>query len=157
MKHGNGRNDQQSQKVFEKGPRGEVIAPGQAVQPSRAGSFDWLRIMVGWFKVHRELFDKPIFLNSTPEQWKIFCVLLAKANFAHKEWDWNGDKFSVEPGQFVTSLDSLRAACGHGVSIRNIRTALVRFEKLGFLTQQVTKHGRKITITNWERYQSEDP
>ena len=40
--------------------------------------------------------------------------------------------------------------------IRNVRTALERFEKLGFLTNASTKTGRLITIVNWEKYQSRD-
>jgi len=112
--------------------------------------------MNGWVKFHREATEKPIFLNSTGAQWKVFTVLLMKANHKANQWDWNGQKFDIQPGQFVTSLDSIKEACGVGVSIRNVRTALVRFENLGFLTSQVTNRGRTITITNWDTYQHDD-
>lgn len=46
--------------------------------------------------------------------------------------------------------------CGEGVTIQNVRTALERFEKLGFLTSISTKTGRLITIVNWEKYQGRD-
>ena len=46
--------------------------------------------------------------------------------------------------------------CGEGVTIQNVRTALDRFEKLGFLTNISTKTGRLITIVNWEKYQGRD-
>ena len=68
--------------------------------------------MMGWFKTHREVFEKPIFLHSTPEQWKVFCVILNKANHKSNKWDWNGETFEVGPGQLVTSLDSIKKACG---------------------------------------------
>lgn len=109
--------------------------------------------MMGWVKMYRELLDKPIFLNSTPIQWKIMTAILLMANHKSAQWDWAGKKFSVEPGQFITSFESIRKACGDDVSIQNVRTAMVRFEKLQFLTRQSTSHGQKITITNWDTYQ----
>jgi hypothetical protein len=107
-----------------------------------------------WFKVHRELFEKPIFLNSSPEHFKVLMVILKMANFAEKEWEWGGKSFKAAPGQFVTSLESIRQNCGKGVTIQNIRSAITRFEKLGFLTNEATKTGRLITIVNWAAYQA---
>lgn len=75
------------------------------------------------------------------------------ANFKENDWEWNGNKFSVKEGQFVTSLDSIVSKCGKGITIQNVRTALLRFEKLGFLTNKSTKTGRLISIVNWEFYQ----
>lgn len=109
----------------------------------------------GYFKIWRELFAKPIWLNSTPEQSRILITLMAMANFKENEWDYNGKSFKLDPGQFVTSLDSIREECGKYVSIRNIRTALERFEKLGFLTSKPTNRYRLITITNWALYQQD--
>ena len=40
-----------------------------------------------------------------------------------------------------------------GVSIKNVRTALEKFEKYGFLTNQSAKTGRLITVVNWAFYQ----
>lgn len=108
---------------------------------------------IGYFKTWRELFSKPIWLNSTPEQCKILFTLLSMANFNGKEWEWKGNKFVAEKGQFITSLDSIKENCGKGITIQNIRTALTRFEKLGFLTNESTKTGRLITIVNWGLYQ----
>lgn len=75
------------------------------------------------------------------------------ANFKENDWEWSGSKFSVKEGQFVTSLDNIVNRCGKGITIRNVRTALIRFEKLGFLTNKSTKTGRLISIVNWEFYQ----
>lgn len=108
---------------------------------------------IGYFKLWRELFTKPIWLNSTPEQKTIFITLLAMANFNEKEWEWKDKKFKADKGQFVTSLDSIARNCGKGITIQNVRTALKRFEKLEFLTNESTKTGRLITIVNWHIYQ----
>jgi hypothetical protein len=78
------------------------------------------------------------------------------ANFRNKKWEWQGKPFECQPGQFITSLDSIAKCCGQGVTRQNIRTAIERFEKLEFLTNISTKTGRLITILNWELYQCED-
>lgn len=37
--------------------------------------------------------------------------------------------------------------------MQNVRTGIDRFEKLGFLTREVTRRGSLITIVNWDKYQ----
>jgi DNA replication protein DnaD len=68
-------------------------------------------------------------------------------------WEWKGETITCQPGQFVTSLESLKEVCGKDVSIQNIRTALLKLEKWQFLTSESTKTGRLISIINWESYQ----
>ena len=75
------------------------------------------------------------------------------ANHAEKEWEWQGQKYVAKPGQFVTSLPKIVEACGNGISIKNVRTALKRFEKYGFLADKSTNKNRLITINNWAFYQ----
>lgn len=111
--------------------------------------------MSGWFKTHRELINKPIWHLSTPEQKSILITLLCLANHDENEWEWMGEKFKVLPGQFITSLDSIRKAAGKGISIQNVRSSLERFRKLEFLTYESTKVGRIITICNWCSYQQD--
>lgn len=111
---------------------------------------------VGYFKLWRELFNKPIWLNSSMEQKVILITLLGMANFRPKQWEWQGKKFITKEGQFITSLKSIVENCGQGVTYQNVRTAIVRFEKLEFLTNESTKTGRLITIMNWHVYQQDD-
>ena len=40
--------------------------------------------------------------------------------------------------------------------MQNVRTGIDRFEKLGFLTREVTNRGSLITIVNWQKYQDID-
>lgn len=75
-------------------------------------------------------------------------------NFRENEWEWKGEKFFVKPGEVVTSLASIVKNAGKGISVRNVRTALARFEKLEFLTNKSTKSGRHIKIMNWDSYQA---
>lgn len=107
----------------------------------------------GWFKVHRCLFEKAIWQQSTPEQKVILITLLSMANHKGREWEWKGKQFKAEPGMLVTSIESISLRCGKGISIQNIRSALKKFAKYEFLTEEVTKTGRLITILNWGLYQ----
>jgi hypothetical protein len=111
-------------------------------------------IMSGWLKLWRELKNKPIWKKSTPDQCKVMITLLMMTNYERNEWEWGGEKFSVEPGQMVTSIKSIRKECGAGISTQNVRTALSRFARLEFLTDVSTKYGRLITILNWDTYQA---
>jgi hypothetical protein len=111
---------------------------------------------IGYFKMWRELFNKPIWLDSTPEQKVILVTLLAMANFDTKEWEWQGKPYKADRGQFVTSLPSIVKNCGQGVTLQNVRTALKRFETYGFLTDQSTNKNRLITIVNWTLYQQNE-
>lgn len=138
---------------------------GKSQDPSRSvetddhpGDFflDGTTMKKGYIKLWRKILDSPSWFNSTPEQKVILITLLAKANHKSAKWDWGGNEFVVGPGEFVTSLESIAKAAGPGVSIRNVRTALKRFENLEFLTNKSTKHGRLIKIINWDVYQSLD-
>jgi hypothetical protein len=75
-------------------------------------------------------------------------------NHEESEWEWQGRKFKVQPGQCITSANSIIKECGSGISRQNIRTAIDKFEKYEFLTMQSTKTGMLISIENWGLYQS---
>lgn len=110
----------------------------------------------GYFKFWRELMNKPIWQESTPEQKVILVTLMGMANYEENKWEWNGKQFTCKPGQFVTSIDRIVEKCGKGVTNQNVRTALKRFEKYEFLTDESTNTGRLITIVNWGFYQGSD-
>ena len=107
----------------------------------------------GWIKLYRELLEKPIWFESTPEQKTILITLLLMANYDGRQWEWQGQKYYAAPGQFVTSLPKIAEKAGPGISIKNVRTALKRFEKYGFLADKSTNKNRLITINNWGFYQ----
>ena len=111
----------------------------------------------GWYKIHRCLFEHPIWLTSSPEHKVILVTLMGMANHDDNEWIWNGEQFTVKRGQMITSLDSIKKLCGKGVSTQHVRGALNRFEKkFHFLTNISTKTGRLITIENYDKWQGDD-
>lgn len=114
--------------------------------------------MSGFFKIWRDLFEKPIWLNSTPEQKVILITLIKMANWKDEKWEWKGKPYHCEPGEFITSYNSIINACGKGVTHQNVRTAIKRFKNYEFLTYQVTVGeygGIKVILNNWNKYQRE--
>ena len=111
--------------------------------------------MAGWIKLHRMIQQSPsyIFLNSKQRDVMIQCLLLA--NHKPNEWFWGKELCKCEPGQFISSLENIKRLCGKDVKVQSVRTALLKLEKVGFLTNISTKTGRLITIVNWHVYQSE--
>lgn len=107
----------------------------------------------GFIKLYRELFRKPIWTGSTPEQRCVLITLLGMAVYRETEYDINGERRRLKPGQLFTSLEQISRECGKGISVQNIRSSLMRFEKLGFLTNESTMQGRLITLVNWGKYQ----
>ncbi|WP_252504402.1 hypothetical protein [Sporosarcina sp. Marseille-Q4943] len=112
--------------------------------------------MNGWIKLHRAILDSPVWQDSTAEQKVILVTMLLMANYKEREWEWGGDVYSLQPGQFVTSLPTLVHRCGKGVTEAKIRTALKKFASYGFLTDKSTNKNRVITIMKWAFYQEND-
>lgn len=107
----------------------------------------------GWIKLYRVLLDDDLWIDCTPVQKVVMITLLLMANHKERKWIWQGKKFIANPGQMVTSLDSIKLKSGKGVSIRAVRTSLTKFENVGFLTSKSTNSGRLLTIANWAKYQ----
>lgn len=108
----------------------------------------------GWIKLHRKLLNSDMWkgLNSKQRDVAITILLMVFHDDGEVEI---GDKIvKTKPGQRFCSLETIRENCAKDVSIQNIRTALTKLEKWGFLTCESTKSGRLITIVNWEVYQS---
>ena len=110
----------------------------------------------GWISLYRDLLDKTIWQNSTPEQKTILITLLLMANHEPNQWEWKGKKYTVKSGEFITSLEKIVAKCGKGITTQNVRSALKRFEKLQFLTNESTKQNRLIKIEKWNFYQGRE-
>ena len=110
--------------------------------------------MQGWIKLHRELIEKTIWVNSTLEQRTILITMLCMANHKPNKWEFNGEVIEVTEGQFITSLPKIAEMCNHkSITVAKVRKALERFERLGFLINESTYQNRRITIVNWKKYQ----
>ena len=93
-------------------------------------------------------------ITSKQRDVMVQCLLLA--NHSSAEWEWESQIFKCNPGQFVTSLNTLTKNCAKDVKVQSVRTSLLKLEKWGFLTNTSTKTGRLITISNWKAYQIDE-
>lgn len=109
--------------------------------------------MDGWIKLHRKILKSPVYRLLNSKQRDVMMTILLLANHESNTWEFRGEVYEVEPGQFITSLDSLKENCASDVTTQNIRTALLKLEKHGFLTNESTKKNRLITVVNWGFYQ----
>jgi len=107
----------------------------------------------GYIKSWRKVLTSPMFQSLNAVQRDVFWILLHLANHEEREWMWKGEMIKCKPGQFVTSLASIKALCAKKTTTQNIRTALNRLKTWQFLTNESTKEGRLITIINWNTYQ----
>lgn len=112
--------------------------------------------MDGWIKLHRKVMKSPMYRQLNSKQRDVMMTILLLANHESNTWEFRGDVYDVQPGQFITSLDSLKEHCASDVTTQNIRTALLKLEKHGFLTNESTKKNRLITVVNWGVYQGYD-
>lgn len=111
--------------------------------------------MQGWVKLYRSLLDDPVWQLSTPNQKSVLITILLLASHKEKEWEWNGEKYQIVPGQFITSTESLSQKSGKGITRQVVRGSLQRFEKMNFITSKSTKVSTLITVVNWGKYQDE--
>lgn len=110
----------------------------------------------GWIKLHRKILRSDMYKSLNSKQRDVMITVLLMANHEENEWEHGGELYRVKPGQFVTSLNSIKNNCANDVSIQNIRTALDKMKTWGFLTWKSTNKNRLITIENWAIYQSND-
>ena len=111
--------------------------------------------MEGWVKLHRKILESDMYQQLNAKQKVVLFTLLLMANHKPRKWEWQGKIYELQPGQMITSLETIRKKCGKDVSVKTVRSALLKLEKWGFLANQSAKTGRLITIINWYSYQNE--
>jgi len=104
--------------------------------------------MNGWLKVHRKFKEWEWYSDSKAVH--LFIHLLLSAN--HEPRKWRG--VMIESGQFVTSIESLKAQTG--ISSQSVRTILKKLCQTREVTCQPTNRFTMITICNWASYQTID-
>jgi len=102
----------------------------------------------GWIKLHRTLLDWD--WADDPKVFALFVTCLLKAN--HEPNTWRG--IDIQRGQFITSLDSLKAQTG--LTHRELRTALKKLQKTGEIDKQTTSQNTRITVIQYDKYQERD-
>jgi hypothetical protein len=109
----------------------------------------------GFIFLYRSMLKDALWIKGSNTQKILMVVLILKVNHQPGEWIWQGEKFTVDRGQTITSYDKLRNMIGEDNSIQQIRTSIKNLEKYKFLTKVSTKTGQLITILNYNKYQAD--
>ena len=101
----------------------------------------------GFILLHRQLLDWEWYDHLPVKVLFIHCLLRAN----HSSGKWRGHTF--KRGEFITSIQSL--ATDSGLTIKQVRNALEILVNSGELGKVTTSVSTLISVTNYDKYQSE--
>lgn len=101
----------------------------------------------GFILLHRQLLEWEWYDHISTKVLFIHCLLRAN----HSAGRWRGQTY--KRGEFITSLNSL--VIETGLSPKQVRTALDNLVQSGELGKVTTSLNTLISITNYEKYQSQ--
>tara|TARA_Y100001938_G_scaffold38780_1_gene53678 strand:- start:738 stop:1457 length:720 start_codon:yes stop_codon:yes gene_type:complete len=107
----------------------------------------------GWIKLHHKINDNDILDYRNSKNHRRYIVwnhILLSASY--KKRIYKGVK--LQPGEFTTSISALADRCG--VSNSYIRSVLKQLTKCEMIAKKGYGQYTKITVINWERYQTND-
>ena len=102
--------------------------------------------MNGYIKLYRSMLETE--WHDDPITTAVWVRCLLKTNYETKRWHG----VIVEPGQFITSYNSLAKEVG--ITVSQLRTALKHLKSTHQLTCKATNKATLVTIENWALYQS---
>lgn len=101
--------------------------------------------MNGWFKTYRKLLNWEWFRDPYTSHFWQYCLL--KANFSPTEY--KGIK--IKRGEFLESMSKMSEETG--LTIQNIRTAIVHIKSTREITCKSTRYGMLIHVVKYSIYQ----
>ena len=110
--------------------------------------------MDGWFKVHRQLLDSPLWLKQTFSRGQAWVDLIGLANHREGYILVRGNRIDLARGDVGWSEVALAARWRW--SRGRVRRFLEELEKDGQIIQQKSFVSTVITITNYNMYQWND-
>ena len=100
----------------------------------------------GYYKTHRKIFNNDFLKDH--KRFYIFHQILQSAS--HEKTTYMG--VTLKPGEFTTSYRAFAERCL--TTISSIRYALKALKKRTMIDITPSSHHIKITVINWEKYQS---
>lgn len=106
--------------------------------------------MEGWIKLHRQLLKHWIWKNDQYLRAWIYCLF--RANHESNKILLGSKLQSVERGQFITSIGNF--AKDTGLTVQGVRTFWWLLENDKMITKTSTSKSTKLTICNYDSYQT---
>lgn len=102
----------------------------------------------GWIKLHRKFLEWEWWEDINVS--RVYLYLLLSANHRTKQWK----STTCSTGQVITSLATIKRQTK--LSLRSVRTALEKLEATHHLTRKTTNKYTIISLSNWDKYQSQN-
>lgn len=107
----------------------------------------------GWIKLHRKIFDNPLYFSEPFTRIQAWIDLLLLANHSGQYFYIRGNRIDVKRGEVAHSMESLaqRWRWSRGKVLRYIS----QLENSQMIVQQKSHVITKLSITNYNTYQSD--
>jgi len=107
----------------------------------------------GWIKLHRKIFDNPLYFSEPFTRMQAWIDLLLLANHSGQYFYIRGNRIDVKRGEVAHSMESLaqRWKWSRGKVLRYIS----QLENSQMIVQQKSHVITKLSITNYNTYQSD--
>ena len=109
--------------------------------------------MSGWIKLHRQIRSHWVFKNAN--YFKAWIVIISEVNHQSAKILIEGELIECKRGQSINSLSTWVSILGDNWTIQKLRTFLKLLEKDGMINTEGLRKTTRLTVCNYDSYQSE--
>jgi hypothetical protein len=109
--------------------------------------------MSGWIKLHRQIRNHWVFKNAN--YFKAWVVIISEVNHQSTKVIIEGELIECKRGQSINSLSTWVSILGKDWTIQKLRTFLKLLEKDGMINTEGLRKTTRLTVCNYDSYQSE--
>jgi hypothetical protein len=109
--------------------------------------------MSGWIKLHRQIRNHWVFKNAN--YFKAWVVIISEVNHQSTKVLIEGELIECKRGQSINSLATWVRILGDEWTVQKLRTFLKLLEKDGMINTEGLRKTTRVTVCNYESYQSE--
>lgn len=109
--------------------------------------------MIGWIKLHRQIRSHWVFKNAN--YFKAWVVIISEVNHKSTKVIIEGELIECKRGQSINSLATWVKILGDDWTIQKLRTFLKLLEKDEMINTEGLRKTTRLTVCNYESYQSE--
>lgn len=109
--------------------------------------------MSGWIKLHRQIRSHWVFKNAN--YFKAWVVIISEVNHKSTKVVIEGELIECKRGQSINSLATWVKILGDDWTIQKLRTFLKLLEKDEMINTEGLRKTTRLTVCNYESYQSE--
>lgn len=112
-----------------------------------------VRLHVGWFKFHRQIFDNPI-CTKDAEYFFVWVYILNEAKFEETRDLFKNEEIILAKGQLLTTVKDISTELN--INESKVNRILKKLEIEKQIERRASNKKTLITVLNWEKYQSDE-